>query len=145
MQSSSSTCLLASSSTHQPSSKNWEASFGQLASSYGFSGGVPSLPKKTKSTKSDAKTSRASIYTTTPSSSESRATRDYEAAFGHLLSAYGFGGGVPSLPSKASKSSKTTSPSSTSSMASRSSKDYQSAYGDLSSAYGFGAPGPSKS
>lgn len=149
MQSSSSTCLLASSSTYHTSPKNWQASFGQLALSYGFTGNVPSLPKKTQSNKSKVMTSKASnsIHSTVSSQStfaESRITKDYEAAFGHLSSAYGFAGSVPSLPSKDSKS---TLPnlSKRPLIEARSSKDYQRAYGDLSSTYGNGAPMASKS
>ncbi|KAF8174921.1 hypothetical protein BJ912DRAFT_989212 [Pholiota molesta] len=86
--------------------------------------------------------------------------KDYESAFAHLSSQYGFGGSVPSLPRKSTKSTKpssesqttkspvtttqsTSSSSSSAASASYSSrtqpeKDYQAAFGQLSSSYGFG-------
>ncbi|KAF9002974.1 hypothetical protein BDQ17DRAFT_1356400 [Cyathus striatus] len=81
-------------STHQQTtSKDYQAAFGALSSSYGFGGGVPILPSR-KPTKPQ----------TTPQSSKwssaSSSTKDYSAAFGSFASSYGFAGGVPSLPSR---------------------------------------------
>lgn len=146
MQSSSTTSLLpTSSSSSRFSSKKWEASFGKLASSYGFGPAIPSLPPKSK------------CDTTAPSSSkpnsnhsvnsfDPKSEKDFESAFGSLSSSYGFAGGVPSKPAKTTKPTKASPTSAISSSSSSQpksshphpSKDYQSAFGDLSSSFGFG-------
>jgi len=142
MQSSSSTSLLLSSSQHQSSSKNWESSFGKLSSSYGFSGMVPSLPKK--SSKSP-KPSTSPLTLSVPSSQSSggQPQKDYQTSFGQLSSTYGFGGGVPSLPSTVSKSPKSSVSYSRPTVVQPSQdKDYETSFGRLSSTYGFGGPVP---
>ncbi|KAF8970641.1 hypothetical protein BDZ97DRAFT_1790245 [Flammula alnicola] len=96
-----STSSLMPSSPHKSSTKNWESAFGELSSSYGFSGGIPSLPQKvSKSTKSKTKVPKSSIPSSQPQSSVTRQPKDYESAFGSLSATYGFGGGIPSLSSK---------------------------------------------
>ncbi|KAF9477038.1 hypothetical protein BDN70DRAFT_881683 [Pholiota conissans] len=95
-----STSSLLSSKLSQPSPKNYEAAFGRLSSLYGFGGGIPSLPRKSKkSTSSSPKTSKRQLQMTRPSQS-ARPQKDYEAAFAQLSSNYGFGGGYPSMPTR---------------------------------------------
>lgn len=146
MQSASSSTASLLSSSNKSSSKNWESSFAQLSSSYGFNGAVPSLPtKSSKSTKTTTSISTANPQSFTASPSVVRPTKDYESAFGQLSSNYGFGGGVPSLPpTKPKKSSKQSPPSPSPRHAAihsgPSPKDYGAAFGSLSSSYGFGGP-----
>ncbi|KDR73950.1 hypothetical protein GALMADRAFT_250666 [Galerina marginata CBS 339.88] len=152
MQSSSSTSLLNSSSSHMPTPKNWESSFGKLSSSYGFSGSVPSLPKKSsKSPKpssgnSQSSSSSRSSMSPVPSTSTSTrssvvpSTKDYESSFGHLSSSYGFGSGVPSLPPRVQKQPKHSSSSQPTVVRPTTGKDYESSFGQLSEMYGFGGP-----
>ncbi|TFK36114.1 hypothetical protein BDQ12DRAFT_687304 [Crucibulum laeve] len=71
-------------------SKNYEAAFGALSSSYGFGSGVPSVPKSSKITSTSS--SRSYAHST---SSSSQSPKNYEAAFGSLSSTYGFGGSAP--------------------------------------------------
>ncbi|KAF8876774.1 hypothetical protein CPB84DRAFT_1852846 [Gymnopilus junonius] len=141
MNSSSTSLLLPSSTKH--TSKDWESSFGQLASSYGFGGSMPSVPprsSKSKSTKSSS-TSYSSM-SSVPSSPVTQSPKDYEKSFGQLSSMYGFGGGVPSLPSKVPKQSKPVLTSSQPTVVRPSGgKDYESSFGQLSSMYGFGGQG----
>lgn len=86
----SSTTSLVSKKT---SPKNYEAAFGNLVSSFGFGGGVPTVSQKVTHTPKSHKTPVSSL---SPSRS---APKNYEAAFGSLSSSYGFGGGaVPTLP-----------------------------------------------
>lgn len=133
--------------------QNPERVFGELVSTYGFNGGVPSLPPKS-SQSSSSKSSRhqSSVHPSTmvlPSTS----TKNYEEAYSNLVSSYGFGSGVPCLPpsQKKTKSSTKTSltrsstppPSGSHSPPSTSSKNYELAFGQLASTYGFGGPVPS--
>ncbi|KAF8872077.1 hypothetical protein BD779DRAFT_1451973 [Infundibulicybe gibba] len=80
------------SASRQPQPKNYKAAFGSLASSYGFSGAAPSVPRSQPQNKST--TVRA------PSAPE----KNYEFAFGNLSSLYGLGAGVPSLAARNSTS-----------------------------------------
>ncbi|KAF4611224.1 hypothetical protein D9613_006602 [Agrocybe pediades] len=145
----------ASSSTASllPSSKHWESSFGQLSSSYGFAGAVPSLPPKSTKSPKVTSTSVPRTQSSTPSYNQSSvvrpASKDYESAFGQLTSSYGFGGGVPCLPATTSKQSKSSSkhsltqaPASFQSglQARPSEKNYEAAFGNLASSFGFGGP-----
>ncbi|PPQ95407.1 hypothetical protein CVT26_008253 [Gymnopilus dilepis] len=137
---SSSTSLLLPSS-HKSTPKDWETSFGQLSSSYGFSGSVPSVPPKSKKSKSPSPSSVPSPFMQSVSShpSVSPSTKDYEKSFGQLSSMYGFGGGVPSLPPKVPKQVKQSVPPSSSTVfPPLSGKDYQTTFGQLSSTHGFG-------
>lgn len=95
---SSSTASLLSS---RPSAtKNWEAAYGNLSSQYGFGGNVPSLPQGTqKPSKKAAQSTSLALMSSQPNPSVPRPAKDYQAAFGQLSSANGFGGS-PSLPSK---------------------------------------------
>ncbi|KAF8881456.1 hypothetical protein BD779DRAFT_1546010, partial [Infundibulicybe gibba] len=77
----------------QSQSKNYEAAFGSLASSYGLPGAAPSVPTKSQSQ------SKSAPNNLKPSQAPAPA-KNYEAAFGGLSSSYGLGGGVPSLPRK---------------------------------------------
>ncbi|KDR73952.1 hypothetical protein GALMADRAFT_250668 [Galerina marginata CBS 339.88] len=154
MQSSSSTSLLNSSSSHMPTPKNWESAFGKLSSSYGFSGSVPSLPKKSSkspkpsststSSQSLSSTSSRSSMSSVPSTSTRSSVlpppKDYESSFGHLSSSYGFGGTVPSLPPKTQKQPKrSVSPSQQPTVVRPSTgKDFGTPFAQLSSSYGFG-------
>ncbi|KIM37893.1 hypothetical protein M413DRAFT_448160 [Hebeloma cylindrosporum] len=93
---STSTTSLLPSFQRKSAPKNWESAFGQLSSSYGFGGAVPSLPAKaSKPSKSLPKSA-----TSPPVPPQSQPVKDYEAAFAQLSSSYGFGAPVPSLSSK---------------------------------------------
>ncbi|KAF8994892.1 hypothetical protein BDQ17DRAFT_1285442 [Cyathus striatus] len=82
-------------STHQlTTNKNYQAAFGALSSSYGFGGGVPTLPQRKPTNTQTAPQSSQSSSSNAMTSS----TKDYSAAFGSLAESYGFTGGVPSLP-----------------------------------------------
>ncbi|CAA7262006.1 unnamed protein product [Cyclocybe aegerita] len=100
--SSSSTVSLLPSSSYPSSSKNWESSFGTLASSFGFVGGVPSLPQKKSSSTKSSKVSKSPNATAhaQPKVSSLPSPKNYEAAFASLSSAYGSGGGVLSVAQK---------------------------------------------
>ncbi|KAF9458128.1 hypothetical protein BDZ94DRAFT_1271503 [Collybia nuda] len=79
------------------SPKNYEAAFGNLVSSFGFGGGVPTVPRKATQTTQPRKSQAPS-----PQTSSHPTQKNYEAAFGSLSSSYGFGSGavvaVPTLP-----------------------------------------------
>jgi len=93
---STSTSSLLSVFQRKSSPKNWESAFGQLSSSYGFGGTVPSLPpKSSKPSKSLPKSTTSPVPPPRP-----QPAKDYEAAFGQLSSSYGFGGSAPHLSSK---------------------------------------------
>ncbi|KAH9479854.1 hypothetical protein JR316_0008449 [Psilocybe cubensis] len=139
MKSSSSTSLLAS-SQHQParsSSKNWEASFGNLSSSYGFSGGAPSLPHKSQSSMPTNPAQMSPSYPSASHSSQptsSTAGKDYQNAFGRLSSSYGFGGSYAPSFSKKTPTSTHKEPKTRAEP-----QGYEAAFGKLVSSYGFGA------
>ncbi|TFK36119.1 hypothetical protein BDQ12DRAFT_737201 [Crucibulum laeve] len=81
----------------QTPSKNYEAAFGSLSSTYGLGSSIPSLPKRSTNEKK-SKHSSSDSKATAPSDGLSQPAKNYEAALGSLLTSYGFGGGVP-LPS----------------------------------------------
>ncbi|KAF8994890.1 hypothetical protein BDQ17DRAFT_1366284 [Cyathus striatus] len=86
--------------THQQTStKDHQAAFGALSSSYGFGGGVPILPSRKPTKPQTTPQSSQPLSSVNASSSN---TKDYSAAFGSLASSYGFAGGVPSLPPRKS-------------------------------------------
>ncbi|GLB44453.1 hypothetical protein LshimejAT787_1700800 [Lyophyllum shimeji] len=103
----------SSSSTLTPQkapTKNYEAAFGALSSSYGFAGPVPIVPSSTSSSSSSKKPSKHIPPSMTSASPGSRSPtqpqpqrKNYEAAFGTLVSSYGFGGPIPIVPSKSTK------------------------------------------
>ncbi|KIJ53982.1 hypothetical protein M422DRAFT_24974 [Sphaerobolus stellatus SS14] len=72
------------------SQKNYEAAFASLQSSFGFSGTAPCVP--TSLPKSKSSTTAWSRDTSPPSRSTSTSSKNYEAAFGRLQTAYAFGG-----------------------------------------------------
>ncbi|KAF8872091.1 hypothetical protein BD779DRAFT_1652071 [Infundibulicybe gibba] len=86
------------STSQQPQPKNYEAAFGSLASSYGFPGTAPLVPKSQSQNKS------ATVNSTNTSRASSAPAKNYESAFGNLSSMYGLGAGVPSLAARNSTS-----------------------------------------
>ncbi|KAG5638697.1 hypothetical protein H0H81_010922 [Sphagnurus paluster] len=143
----------SSSSTLAPKKapKNYEAAFGALSSSYGYSAGVPRLPYSSPATTSPATTSpdrsapsatRADAPTRAPAPHS--APKNYEAAFGALSSSYGYGAGVPALPPKSSASTKRAAapPNVETQKSDSKEKDYSTAFASLASTYGFGGPLP---
>jgi len=87
-----------STSTRSPvvhSPKDYESSFGQLSSSYGFGGGVPSLPPKVSK---QPKQPKPSVSSSQPTVVRPSTGKDYESSFGQLSSVYGFGSPVSSTP-----------------------------------------------
>ena len=89
---STSTTSLLSVFQRKSAPKNYESAFGQLSSSYGFGGAVPSLPPKSSkpSKKSLPKSTTSPVPPPRP-----QPAKDYEAAFAQLSSSYGFGGSIP--------------------------------------------------
>jgi len=75
-----------SSPSHSSPQKNWEATFGNLSSSYGFGGMAPSVPKKVSKHGSKVPESPPRLL-----SENTRPPQDYEKASGNLSSSYGFG------------------------------------------------------
>ncbi|KAH9479846.1 hypothetical protein JR316_0008441 [Psilocybe cubensis] len=138
MQSSSSTSLLASSQhkSTRSSSSNWESSFGNLSSSYGFSGNAPSLPNKSQSSKPASPAQMSPSYPSVFHSSQptsSTAGKDYQSAFGQLSSSYGFGGSYAPSFSKKTLTSTHKEPKTRAEP-----QGYEAAFGKLMSSYGFG-------
>ncbi|GJE88791.1 hypothetical protein PsYK624_048780 [Phanerochaete sordida] len=117
------------------------------------------MPFFTRNSMFSASTTTLTSAVPTPNASttslvaHARPEKDYFAASGALMSAYGFGGCAPVLPPATKSPRKTKSRSSSpatpvSKANARAAKDYEAAYGALCSTYGFGgapfAPTPSK-
>ncbi|KAJ7643379.1 hypothetical protein DFH06DRAFT_598384 [Mycena polygramma] len=76
--------------------KDYQATFANLQSTYGFGGSVPSpVPKQQKSTSSKRTKSSPTPATDAPRS-PLKPTKNFQAAFADLQSTFGFGGAVPS-------------------------------------------------
>ncbi|KAF9478887.1 hypothetical protein BDN70DRAFT_807911, partial [Pholiota conissans] len=92
-------------SQRQPTPKDYESSFVNLSSQYGFGGSsMPSLPRKsaktTTSTTSSSSTSQpASKAPSVQQSTATHSQKDFEASFAQLSTSYGYGGGF-SLPTR---------------------------------------------
>lgn len=84
--------------------------------------------------------STTSYSSTTSLVSKQTSPKNYEAAFGNLVSSFGFGGGVPkAAPQKVTQTPKSHKTPVSSPPPSRSApKNYEAAFGSLSSSYGFG-------
>ena len=90
-------------SQRQPTPKDYESSFVNLSSQYGFGGSsMPSLPRKSAKTTTSSSSSKSQPASKAPSVQQSTAThsqKDFEASFAQLSTSYGYGGGF-SLPTR---------------------------------------------
>ncbi|KAF9043965.1 hypothetical protein BJ165DRAFT_1528544 [Panaeolus papilionaceus] len=145
---------IASASKLSSPQQTSEHLFGELASAYGFNGGVPSLPSRSSSP--SPKTSRCIApqfpTTSTAVSVPSPSPKNYEESYGLLASTTAFGAGVPSstvhraqkkLTSNTATSTPLTISRVSSSQSSSSHKDYEHGFGQLAASYDFGHAGPS--
>ncbi|KAI0042597.1 hypothetical protein FA95DRAFT_1682445 [Auriscalpium vulgare] len=127
------------SSTAASTPRDYEAAFGNLSSSYGFGAPLPSpasssLPSRKHSRKS---TSLPAPPPPTPSPSYTPPHRDYQAAFGDLSAAYGYGGSAPILPSM--KTGKKSSPPAPKPVRQ---SNTDKVFGEMAAKYGMGGATP---
>ncbi|KAF9043967.1 hypothetical protein BJ165DRAFT_1528546 [Panaeolus papilionaceus] len=131
--------------------------FGELASTYGFNSGVPSIPSRSSSPSPKSSRCGASHHQS-PAASTAVAVpsppappKNYEQSYGNLVATTAFGAGVPSLNLPSSQKKKATSESRTatstpltlsrvpsSSHSSLSHKGYERGFGQLAKTYEFG-------
>ncbi|KAF9043962.1 hypothetical protein BJ165DRAFT_1528541 [Panaeolus papilionaceus] len=144
----------------QASSKQIPAHlFGELASTYGYSGSlqVPTLPSRASSPSPKSSRRTASQHPSPATSTAiavpppSASPKNYEQSYGNLVSTTAFGAGVPSLNLPRAQKKTTTSESRSgtstpltlsrvpsSSHSSLSHKDYERGFGQLTKTYEFG-------
>ncbi|KAJ7173659.1 hypothetical protein C8R46DRAFT_119420 [Mycena filopes] len=75
--------------TGSTQTKNFQAAFASLQSTYGFAASAPTPVAKKNSS------STRSLSSTTPTSTSAPQTKDFQSAFADLQSAYGFGSSAP--------------------------------------------------
>lgn len=123
-----------------PNSKDYNASYAQLSSRYGFAGGfpTPSLASSSRSASPSSSKNASQSSKASPSPDLNR----WDDAYAQLSNQYGFGSMVsaPSLP----KSTRSTSSKPTVSNGQGLNR-WEAAYADMSGKYGFGATVPAPS
>ncbi|KAK7031521.1 hypothetical protein R3P38DRAFT_2924136 [Favolaschia claudopus] len=83
-------------------SKDYQAAFATLQSTYGFAGSAPSpVPKTSASAKSSTRTPTPVKAPSTQT--QTKAKKDYRSAFGALQSTFGFSGASPCPIPKSNK------------------------------------------